>query len=124
MRKNLHSFSEYVFENSQIVDQLVRGYNHADAALSCGSMLRECVRYNALANHILYSDLIWLFFDSFVQMRNFEVASDSFTTLKELLTTPWNKSISSEFLVNKYDEVMAHYEVCVFLELCASAIVT
>jgi calcium binding protein 39 len=112
MRKDLQKFSRYVFDNYAIVERLINGYSNADTALNCGSMLRECVRYDEIARAILQSPLLWLFFDVFVHLRNFEVAADSFSTLKALLTTPRNQAVSGEFLDSKYEEIMEHYEVC------------
>jgi calcium binding protein 39 len=114
IRKNLCNFSSYVNDNFAIVVKLLESYADAESALVCGSMLRECIRYDEIAERILNSEYLWLFFDKYVHMRNFEVASDSFNTLKELLTTTRNKAISSRFLDNHYDEVMQHYEVRIY----------
>ena len=111
LRKNQCDFPIYVHEHfEEFVFQLVKCYDNPDAALSCGSMLRECIRFDELANKLLYSDYLWLFFDDYVHLRNFEIASDSFNTLRDLLTTPKNKTISSVFLQSNYELVMQHYE--------------
>lgn len=111
MRKNIAGFSTYVMENFDIVKRLIEGYEHPDAALSCGSMLRECIHHNKLADTILKSDYLWKFFDSYVHFPNFEVASDAFNSLRDLLVTVENKTISSTFLDNNFEEVFTHYEV-------------
>lgn len=111
IRKNLSGFAQYVLENFDIVRRLIEGYSIPDAALNCGSMLRECIRHDELAKAVLESEKLWEFFDSYAHLRNFEVASDSFNTLRDLLTTPKNKLISSSFLDAQYDRVMTHYEV-------------
>lgn len=95
------------------IERLIGGYANPDSALNCGSMLRECIRYDDLAIQLLHSSYLWYFFDNYVHLRNFEVASDSFNTLRDLLTTPRNKMISSEFLGQNYDSVMLHYEVSI-----------
>merc|ERR1711959_431542 len=46
-------------------------------------------------------------FFKYVQLANFDVASDAFASLKELLTT--HKSISCDFVVANFDEFFAHY---------------
>jgi calcium binding protein 39 len=123
IRKNLENFADYVSENFEIVTKLVQGYSNPDAALSCGSMLRECIRYDDLAVKLLNSESLWHFFDDYVHFRNFEIASDSFNTLRDLLTTPRNKAISSSFLHTNYVPVMAHYEVLLehfcILKICS-----
>lgn len=62
-------------------------------------MLRECVRHDNLATKILKSSYIWKFFDIYIHLPNFDVASDSFNTLRELLITSKNKSISRFFFL-------------------------
>ena len=111
VRKNLADFPIYVHNHHEkILFQFVKSYSNPDAALSCGSMLRECIRFDELATHLLYSEYLWYFFDDYVHLRNFEIASDSFNTLRDLLTTPKNKVISSTFLQTNYDQVMLHYD--------------
>jgi calcium binding protein 39 len=110
MRKNIHDFSSYIGENLQLVEMLAHGYLDPESALSCGSMLRECIRYEHLASFILSSGIVWLFFDSFVHVPSFEVASDAFNTLKELLTTPKHKHISSDFLESHYTIFIEKYQ--------------
>ena len=111
IRKNICDFPIYVHENyEQILFQLVKCYGKPEAALSCGSMLRECIRFDELANRLLYSEYLWCFFDDYVHLRNFEIASDSFNTLRDLLTTPTNKSVSAAFLQSNYESVMLHYD--------------
>lgn len=89
---------------------LMDGYLSPDIALSCGSMLRECIRHDGLAKALLASEQIWTFFDTYVHLPNFDVASDAFNTLRDLMTTVKNKSISSEFLYSQYDVVFSKYE--------------
>lgn len=115
MRKNVHNFVTYVQSNEIIMVKLVEGYTNPAAALSCGSMLRECIRYEPLAKFVLESKYIWLFFDTYVHFTDFEIASDAFNTLKELLmmSPPQNLHISTEFLERNHDEVFEKYEVCV-----------
>ena len=56
MRKNMADFADYVLRSfAAVVGKIVAGYEHPDCALNCGSMLRECVRHDALAEAILHS---------------------------------------------------------------------
>ena len=62
--------------------------------------------------HVSTSKLIpSLIVGDYVHLPNFDVASDAFNTLKELLTTPKNKLISSDFLDKNYNHVISKYEV-------------
>lgn len=113
-------------------------YEHQDIALNCGTMLRECARYEALAKILLYSEDFYNFF-KFVEVSTFDIASDAFSTFKarfklidlynyiriwlcaeirnnchcysitqELLTK--HKILCAEFLEANYDKVFAHYQ--------------
>lgn len=56
-------------------------YEHQDIALNCGTMLRECARYEALAKIMIYSDDFYNFF-RYVEVSTFDIASDAFSTFK------------------------------------------
>nr|SVE73597.1 EOG090X07E2 [Daphnia atkinsoni] len=83
---------EYICTRPEILFTLVQGYEHQDIALNCGTMLRECARYEALAKILLYSEEFYNFF-KFVE---------------ELLTK--HKILCAEFLEANYDKVFAHYQ--------------
>uniref|UniRef100_A0A182KH78 Uncharacterized protein n=1 Tax=Anopheles christyi TaxID=43041 RepID=A0A182KH78_9DIPT len=78
-----------------------------EIALNCGTMLRECARYEALAKIMLHSDEFFNFF-RYVEVSTFDIASDAFSTFKELLTR--HKILCAEFLEQNYDKVFNHYE--------------
>jgi calcium binding protein 39 len=109
VRKDLAGFASYIEQNFHVVHMLIDGYNQPDIALNCGSMIRECIRHEGILRSILYSDTdFWLFFERFVHIPSFDVASDAFTTLRDLLTR--KKSVASEFLEQKYDQVFTAYQ--------------
>jgi hypothetical protein len=56
-------------------------YEHQEIALNCGTMLRECARYEALAKIMLYADDFFNFF-RYVEVSTFDIASDAFSTFK------------------------------------------
>ncbi|KAH6554620.1 hypothetical protein KP509_1Z320100 [Ceratopteris richardii] len=82
-------------------------YQSKDAALNAGSMLRECARYPTLVKYLLESSSFDLFFD-YVELPNFDIASDSFSTLKELLTR--HEAVVSEYLSAHYVKFFGLYE--------------
>jgi calcium binding protein 39 len=90
---------------------LIEAYSAPDIALCGGTMFRECVRHDDLARRILASEHIWKFFDTYVHLPNFEIASDAFNSLRDLLTTVRNKSIAAEFLESQYDLLFVKYEL-------------
>ena len=110
VRKNILNFVNYLQDHSSLIDALIEGYNHPDVALISGSMLRECIRHDSLARLIMKSEKLWLFFDKFLHLPNFDVASDAFNSLRDLLTTQKNKAISAEFLEINFDKLFSKYE--------------
>jgi calcium binding protein 39 len=93
---------QYFEEHFELLDSLVVCYDNKEIALHCGSMLRECIKFPSLAKYILESACFELFF-KFVELPNFDVASDAFSTFKDLLTK--HDSVVSEFLTSHYTEV-------------------
>jgi calcium binding protein 39 len=97
---------EYICRNTQILEMLSKGYENGESALFCGSMLRECARYEALAKLLINSPNIWKFF-RYVEQTNFDVASDAFSTFREILTK--HKTFVAEFLEKNYDQFFESY---------------
>ncbi|XP_070539186.1 calcium-binding protein 39-like [Ptychodera flava] len=98
---------EYICTKQEILFTLVRGYETQEIALNCGVMLRECVRHEALAKILLYSEEFYNFF-KYVEMSTFDLASDAFATFKDLLTK--HKIVCAEFLESNYKRVFDSYE--------------
>ncbi|DAZ93625.1 TPA: hypothetical protein N0F65_003765 [Lagenidium giganteum] len=107
IRRDLSGFVAYVDKQPVILSALVAGYENAEIALNCGSMLRESIRHEVLAKRLLYSEDLSKFFDVYVHLPNFEVGSDAFATFKDLLTR--HKDLTSQFFTAKYDEVFTKY---------------
>lgn len=111
VRKNVNGFAQYLFDNVDILQSLLQGYLSTESALSCGSMLRESLRHESLARYVLFSEFLWAFFDSYVHLPDFEVASDAFNTLRELLTLPKHKHVVEEFMETHGDMLLEKYDV-------------
>ncbi len=99
---------EYIQRNTDILDNLVKAYvvshhtrvhvmktHHViisyespDIALTCGGMLRECIKHETLAKVILYSPRFWDFF-KYVEVANFDIASDAFSSFKVWAFRMW-----------------------------------
>jgi len=98
---------EYICRKEfEIIDHLIRGYEFPEVSQTCGAMLRECIKHEPLAKLIMNSTQFWEFF-KFVEVPNFDIASDAFSTFKELLTK--HKALSAEFLEKNYDQVFEKY---------------
>ncbi|ONK76283.1 uncharacterized protein A4U43_C03F25990 [Asparagus officinalis] len=92
--------SDYLEKNKDLMDILLSGYEDMDVALHYGFMLRECIRHQSIAKYVLESEHMKKFFD-YIQIPNFDIASDASSTFKELLTR--HKSTVAEFLSRNYD---------------------
>ncbi|KAI0523412.1 hypothetical protein KFK09_005807 [Dendrobium nobile] len=102
-RQQVHSrliASDYLEANKDLLDILITGYEDMDIALHYGAMLRECIRHQCIARAVLESEHMKKFFD-YLQLPNFDIASDVFATFRELLTR--HKSTVAEFLSKNYD---------------------
>jgi len=98
---------EYICTKPDIIFTLCRGYEQQEIALNCGTMLRECIRYEALTKILLYSDNFYDFF-KYVEVSTFDIASDAFATFKELLTK--HKMLAADFLETNFDKVFGQYQ--------------
>ncbi|CAL8079023.1 unnamed protein product [Calicophoron daubneyi] len=116
MRRQVGSYNpaaQYLLQNPHILISLLHGYSKPDRAIHYGAMLRDACRHEALAKVVLYSPEFYELFD-YVQGTAFDVSSDAFSTLKDLLTR--HKSLVAEFLTNTYDEFFKHYSVMIEAE--------
>ncbi|XP_027110993.1 putative MO25-like protein At5g47540 [Coffea arabica] len=101
---------DYLEQNLELIDVLVGGYENNGmeiTALHYGSMLRDCIRHQDLARHVLESKLMMKKFFDYVQVARYEVAADATETFKQLLTR--HKSTVAEFLSKNYDWFFVEY---------------
>lgn len=97
---------DYFAKNPVILERLMEGYNNSEVSINSGTILRECIRHEALTAILLQSETFFKFF-IFVEFPNFDVASDAFATFKEMLTK--HKTMSAEFLEKNYDKLFEEY---------------
>ncbi|GAV63344.1 Mo25 domain-containing protein [Cephalotus follicularis] len=98
---------QYIENHFELLDFLVVCYDNKEIALNCGNMLRECIKFPTLTKYILESASFELFF-KFVELPNFDIASDALSTFKDLLTK--HGEVVAEFLTAHYDEFFYLYE--------------
>ncbi|CAK9183604.1 unnamed protein product [Ilex paraguariensis] len=98
--------SDYLEQNLDLLDTLVKGYEDPDLALCYGTILRDCIRHQVVAKYILDSQHTRKLFD-YIQEPNFGIASDAAATFKELLTR--HRSTVAEFLSRNYDWFFGEY---------------
>jgi len=104
-----HTTVVWLEQNRDVLFALLRGYETPQLALNYGIMLRECMRHERLASLLLPSqdnDEFYLLF-THVESAFFDVASDAFASLKDLLTK--HKPIVAAFLAANYETFFLHY---------------
>lgn len=98
---------EYIENHLDLLDFLIVCYNNKEIALNCGSLLRECIKYPTLTKYVLESASFELFF-KYVELPNFDIASDALATFKELLTK--HEAAVSQFLSTHYEQFFELYD--------------
>eukprot|EP00037_Helgoeca_nana_P014637 m.136717 g.136717 ORF g.136717 m.136717 type:complete len:332 (+) comp22643_c0_seq1:298-1293(+) len=99
---------DHIAENKDIIRLLVEGYDKPQVhALSCGLMLRECIKKDQLARLLTENETLFYKFFIYVQNQQFDIAADAFTSFKDLLTS--HKILIANFLEKNYEPVMERY---------------
>jgi len=99
---------EYIAEvDPSVITTLCEGCKDEVASMTCNMILLEACRYEELAKLLLTLPHFVPFF-SLVQNSNFDIASNSFTTFKEILTK--HKTLVASFLENNYDAIFDNYK--------------
>ncbi|KAI9871771.1 MAG: hypothetical protein M1830_002394 [Pleopsidium flavum] len=120
----------YVINNRpEIIIELCRGYEHKESAMPCGTVLREILKHDEVAEIILYdqskegervvrlnqirpdvkqtgSGIFWKFF-AWIDRGAFEVSTDAFTTFREILTK--HKQVVPQYLATNFDLFFSRY---------------
>ncbi|KAK9448263.1 Mo25-like protein [Limtongia smithiae] len=97
---------EYLSTRPKVIVLLVRGYDRPEISQNLGQILRECVKHESLAKIILSSNLIWSFFD-YIQVPEFETASDAFSTFRDLLTR--HKALALELFTRHTEKFFTQF---------------
>lgn len=101
---------EYLGSHTQSIDSLFASYgtnpNGNGADVTVGVMIRDATRYQKMVQYILTKGLI---FDLFpiLTSKNFDVSSDAFQTMKEILVN--HKEVSSPWLSSHFDQFFKEY---------------
>jgi len=104
--QSVHPFVEHMVNNPQILLQTVSGYKDSTIWQHTGLLLRESIRYEELTKILLQPDMFYQFFE-LVELQNFDIAIDAFSTFKELLTR--HKDIIAKFLEENYNIFFEEY---------------
>eukprot|EP00798_Chlamydomonas_sp_ICE-L_P026682 gene26682-4257_t len=98
--------ASYILSRTTILDLLFQGYDEPSIALNSGSMLRDCIRDETIAKVVLDSPIATAFFCK-VEVSNFEISSDAFSTFKDLMSR--HKAVVSNYLQQNYSEFFPAY---------------
>eukprot|EP00808_Paulinella_micropora_P026802 g8255.t1 len=90
----------------KLIPLLANGYSNHEVALHMGAILREAIRHSLLAQQLLSSPEFFKFFE-YVEVSEFDVASDAFLTFQNLLTK--HLDIAAQFLATNYDKFFPKY---------------
>ncbi|XP_050075670.1 protein Mo25-like [Anopheles maculipalpis] len=99
---------DYICSKPDILYTLLDGYQHRVVAFCCGTMLRECARYEPLAKILLQSKEFYDLFD-YIGDSSFDISSDAFSTFCALLTN--HKPLCGKFLDDDYELFFSRYEL-------------
>ncbi|VDL99171.1 unnamed protein product [Schistocephalus solidus] len=104
--RSFNPMAQYLVEHQDILNTLLLGYNKPETAIHYGAILRDACRNENITKVVLGSRG---FYDLFrhVQGTAFDISSDAFATLRDLLTR--HKPEVAEFLIQNYDVFFAHY---------------
>lgn len=89
---------DYLLNKHKIIVALMRGPELPEISLNIGAMLREAIKFEPIARSILYDPLFWKYF-IYVNSESFEVSTDAFSTLHDILTYH-TKLVGTFFSVN------------------------
>lgn len=111
VRKNSGDIVTHILNNAAVLESLLDGFRNPDTVLLTGQMLRESIKYPHIAYRVFLSPHFWHFFDDYVHSTTFDVASESFNVLKELLTSPSLAEVQDGFFEVNSDIFLQQYEV-------------
>jgi calcium binding protein 39 len=114
-------------QRPQVIIALCEGYDRRESAMPCGGILREALKFDAVAALILYDEpsarprnleevdtsrpstgqgVFWKFFEWIVK-SSFDVCADAFSTFREILTK--HKALVATFLETNFEEFFGKY---------------
>lgn len=102
-----HPGLEYLERHIELLYTLFEGYDKPDIALTCGQMFRECIRHETIAARVLADPELAAELFAKLDVEEFEIASDAFLTLKDLLTR--HKGVVAAHLTDHYDDFLGNY---------------
>lgn len=98
---------QYVMSHLDILTTLFDGFSSTEISFNCQEMFRECIRHEEIAQYVLESqDMFPELFEK-LHDTEFEMASDSFRTFKDLLTR--HHKTAAAYLIEHYEWFFEEY---------------
>ena len=99
---------EFLVSHLGSVDRLLESYGKSQrgADVTIGIMIRDASRFSKIVEHILKDDLVYMLFPVMAS-GNFDVSSDAFQTMREVLTN--HKDVSAPWLSKNFDKFFSRY---------------
>ncbi|ODV64558.1 Hym1p [Ascoidea rubescens DSM 1968] len=89
---------DHLLNKKKILQLLYKSPEIPESSLFAGQIIRECIKYEPLARYLLIDNqTFWNYFE-YVKNSAFEIATDSFSTLTDLLSV--HKNLVSHFFAN------------------------
>ncbi|RHY26302.1 hypothetical protein DYB32_007749, partial [Aphanomyces invadans] len=96
IRRDLSGFVAYIERQPQIMSALVRGYENADIALNCGTMLRERDNLKIMMN--------------LLRDTSANIQFEAFHVFKVFVANPKKPNEVTQILLNNKDKLVAYLE--------------
>ncbi|BFZ55132.1 Hym1p [Savitreella phatthalungensis] len=103
---------DYLAPKEDTMVLLSRAYEQSAVALQTGPMIRECCKHERLARILMRPSgttkeaELWRYFD-YVENNTFDIASDAFSTLRDLLTR--HRDLAAAFMLDNFDPFFKAY---------------
>lgn len=99
--------AEYVRKQPRFYEILVGGYDRPEVSTQCGVILRSCARHKRLTEELFARPEVCLRLLSFTRNESFDISSDAFSTVHDLLLT--HKASSAAFLEANFNGFFSKY---------------
>lgn len=102
---------EYIRNNCEILLLLLKGYEHEATAFVHGAILRAALKHESILFLVLFSPLVWRFFD-LIGQDTYTVVQDVFSTFKAMLTRssePHKRHVAA-FLSRSFEKFFARFK--------------
>lgn len=99
---------DYLTKHTEAADNLLAIYGKNSGAIDViiGVMIRDATRFQKVVEHVFRRDLVFSLFPVLTS-TNFDVSSDAFQTLKEILVN--HKEVSAPWLSHNFDKFFGDY---------------